>query len=261
MGVPLCIKGSAPEKRDWCSLTEAIELIPMALLKRLLENGEIESSISFGIRGHIYYRIKRKSLQDWKSKNESEFISFIELGRVLGISEHQLSRLIKIGIIRKISTHSYKQPSYIRQDALRLLDSLEKGNPPVTTVWDKTRYQTLSEARRSLLLSPERFSSVLMAIIDGRLSPVGRIPSIAGVLGYIFSNIELQMHSHVCATTSNSDINLKQDQAARFLGIPLNKFRVWWPLECFRLLPTKQLMDFGNLFSLQEDSRSSPIAM
>jgi hypothetical protein len=122
------------------------------------------------------------------------------------------------------STYSYRQPSYIRQDALRLLDSLEKGNPPVMTVWDKTRYQTLSEARRSLLLSPERFSSVVMAILKGRLSPVGRTPSIAGILGYIFSNIELQMHSHTCVTTSNSDTNLNQGQAARFLGIPRNKF-------------------------------------
>jgi hypothetical protein len=204
-------------KLEWHPLFVAAREVGSGTVRRLLKSGELDVVFPRNGKGNSH-RISAKSLNEWQHKRQS-LITQAGLIRLLGLSRISVLSLVDAGLIRYApSVHSARE-SFMLADGLQMLEAFGRRNPPLASVWDKTKSITIHEARKTILIRPERLACVFLAIIDDKLFPVAKTEMYSGIGGFIFSIADLQIHCHPADPSGKPVQYLNYSQSAQYLGI------------------------------------------
>ncbi len=144
--------------------------------------------------------IWRESLGDWVAMRERERASYMsgpELKRLLGLKHETLMEIVQAGLIRYskgVDRSLSNSFSFRRDDVMRIVNAFDKWKSQTCTDIDPGSTIALRHALKNYLGRDIGLPSVIRAVIEAKLSPVGYTSAFRGIMGYLFRSDDLRQY-------------------------------------------------------------------
>jgi hypothetical protein len=142
--------------------------------------------------------------------------------RTLGLKNATLVRVAAAGAMRYVAGPEQNFPYgffFLREDVMRIKQALEKHRVPLTDYSGPCELISLRHAMKNYLGSDSGPAAVLLAVIEGRLEPVGFTNRFRGITGYLFRSKELRKYRPVPERKFKPEVFLNFSEAAVVLGV------------------------------------------
>jgi hypothetical protein len=174
----------------------------LAHISRLTVVALVRSSSLDGMfieRGRIGTQcwVNRESLQRWIANRQAEFGRYMsrpQAVRALGLDHATVLSVAQAGLIRHLegSQHNFPSGLYLdREDVTKLKNAFAKYAVPLAPYSKPGETIALRHALR-LRLGCHGVPTIIRAVVDGVLAPVGRAQQFPGIAGYLFIANELR---------------------------------------------------------------------
>lgn len=194
--------GTLRTSTKWITASEGQKVYGVAkkLIKGLVRRREIKGIfVNTGLHRTECW-IWRESLRDWVAKREGERASYMsgpELKRFLGLKHETLMKIVQAGLIRcsKGVDRSFPNSFSFRcEDIMRIVEAFGKSKSQMCTEITPGTIIALRHALKNYLGRDIGLPSVIRAVIEGKLSPVGRTSAFRGIMGYLFRSDDLRQY-------------------------------------------------------------------
>lgn len=170
--------------------------------------------------------VKRESLSRWIARRDSELARYMlrpEVEQVLGIKNITVTSIAEAGAIRFVRGPSSDFPAgvtyFLREDVMRIRDAFERHVGPHL---DRAKADSLIALRRAVknfLGRGPGLASVIHALVNGTLAPVGRTTQFRGIMNYLFRLDDLRGHRPVNHRTDSEETFFNFREAAAELHV------------------------------------------
>jgi hypothetical protein len=170
--------------------------------------------------------VKRESLSRWIARRDSELARFMlrpEAEQILGIKNITATSIAEAGAIRHVHGPTCDFPIgvtyFLREDVMRIRDAFERCAAPVCDYVKPGSLIALRHAVKNFLGRGPGLASVIRAVVDGALAPVGRTPQFRGIMGYLFRLDDLRAYRPVSERAPCKETFLNFREAASVLKV------------------------------------------
>ena len=140
--------------------------------------------------------VKRESLSGWIARRDSELTRYMlrpEVEQILGIKNITATSIAEAGAIRHLHGPTCDFPIgvtyFLREDVIRIRDAFEKSAAPVCDYVKPGSLIALRHAVKNFLGRGPGLASVIRAVVNGAIAPVGRTPQFRGIMVICFTSM------------------------------------------------------------------------
>jgi hypothetical protein len=175
--------------------------------------------------------IRRESLNRWVATRDAELARYMprpEAIPTLGLKNATLVRVAATGAIRYVEGPEQNFPAgffFLREDVMGIKRAFEKHAVPLKEYSRPGELIALRHAMKNYLGCDSGLASVIRAVIDGSLAPVGYTSRFRGITGYLFRSEDLRKYRPVPEVKTRPEVFLNFREAAFLLGIKSNIVR------------------------------------
>lgn len=170
--------------------------------------------------------VKRESLSRWIARRDSELARYMlrpEVEQALGIKSITATSIAEARAIRHVRGPTCDFPIgvtyFLREDVMRIREAFERYAVPVCGYIKPGSLIALRHAVKNFLGREPGLASVICAVVNGTLAPVGRTPQFRGIMGYLFRLDDLRMHRPVSERSHSHKTFLNFREAASVLNV------------------------------------------
>jgi hypothetical protein len=146
-----------------------------------------------------------------------------EVEQVLGIKNITATSIAEAGAIRHARGPTCDFPIgvtyFLREDVMRIRDAFERYAVPVCGYIKPGSLIALRHAVRNFLGRGLGLASLIRAVVNGTLAPVGRTPQFRGIMGYLFRLDDLRVYRPVSERSHSRETFLNFREAASVLNV------------------------------------------
>lgn len=120
-----------------------------------------------------------------------------EVKRLVGLKHETLMKIVQAGLIRYSKGVDRSFPnsfSFRREDVMRIVSTFDKWKSQTCTDVTSGSSIALRRALKNYLGRDIGLPSVIRAVIEGKLSPVGYTSAFRGIMGYLFQSGDLRQY-------------------------------------------------------------------
>jgi hypothetical protein len=176
--------------------------------------------------------IRRESLNQWIAARDVELARYMprpEAERALGLKNFTLGTVASAGAIRYARGPERNFPArcffFLRADVMKIKDAFEKYSVPLKAYSKPGEFIALRHAMKNYLGRDSGLATVIRAVVDGSLVPVGYTNRFRGITGYLFLSEDLRKYRPVPGVTVPPDGFLNYGEAAAVLGVAVPVIR------------------------------------
>ncbi len=210
--------------------------------------------------------VRRKSLEQWIAAREAQlarYMSRSEAKRALGLTNYTIVQVAAAGAVRYVEgpEHNFSAGFYffLREDVMKIKNAFEKHGVPMMAYSGPGEIITLRHAIKNYLGRNSGLASVIQAVVDGHLIPVGYAPRIRGITGYLFRSEHLRTYRPVPNIQVPCEGFLNYKEAASALGVKSPVIRAMvaqrllssplgYRCGLSKLVPTADIRRFGERY-------------
>jgi hypothetical protein len=152
-----------------------------------------------------------------------------EAESALGLKNFTLVTVAAAGAIRYAKGPEHSLPPrcffFIREDVMRIKDAFEKYSVPVKEYSKPGEFIALRDAMKNYLGRGAGLATVITAVINGNLVPVGHTKRFRGITGYLFRSADLRKYRPVPDVTAPLEGFLNYKEAAALLEVKTEVIR------------------------------------
>jgi len=219
----------------WVAANEAerIARTTGARIWDLARQGQIDA-IFLNVRGkgsRTECWIRRESLNQWIAARDTELARYMprpEAIRVLGLKHATIVRVAAAGAMRYVEAPERNFPGFFllqREDVMGIKHAFEKHAVPQKEYSRPGELIALHHAMKNYLGCDSGLASVIRAVVDGSLVPVGYTNRFRGITGYLFLSDDLRKYRPVPGITVPPDGVVNYGEAATVLGVSVTVIR------------------------------------
>jgi hypothetical protein len=146
-----------------------------------------------------------------------------EAERALGLKNFTLATVAAAGAIRFAKGPERNFPArcffFLREDVMKIKDAFEMHSVPVKPYSEPGEFMALRHAMKNYLGRDSGLATVISAVVDGRLVPVGYTNRFRGITGYLFQSEDLRKYRPVPGMTGHPEGVVTFGEAAAVLGV------------------------------------------
>jgi hypothetical protein len=194
----------------------------------LARQGQVEA-IFLNVRGEgsrTECWIRRESLNQWIAARDAELVPYMsrpEAERALGLKNFTLATVAAAGAIRYVKGPERNFPArcffFLREDVMKIKDAFEKHSVPVKPYSKPGGFIALRHAMKNYLGRDSGLATVIRAVGDGSLVPVGYTNRFRGITGYLFRSEDLRKYRPVPGVAVHPEGFVTFGEAAAVLGV------------------------------------------
>jgi hypothetical protein len=176
--------------------------------------------------------IRRESLNQWIAARDAELAPYMsrpEAERTLGLKNFTLATVAAAGAIRYVKGPERNFPArcffFLREDVMKIKDAFEMHSVPVKPYSEPGEFMALRHAMKNYLGRDSGLATVISAVVDGRLVPVGYTNRFRGITGYLFQSEDLRKYRPVPGMTGHPEGVVTFGEAAAVLGVAMPVIR------------------------------------
>lgn len=170
--------------------------------------------------------VTRESLSRWIDRRDAELARYMlrpEVEQTLGIKNITATSIAEAGAIRHLRGPTCDFPIgvtyFLREDVLRIRDAFDRYAEPVCDYVKPGSHIALRHAVKNFLGRGSGLASVIHAVVNGTLAPVGRTPQFRGIIGSLFRLADLRVYRPVGGRPDSQGTFLNFREAASILNV------------------------------------------
>lgn len=170
--------------------------------------------------------VKRESLSRWIVRRDSELARYMlrpEVAQTLGIKNITATSIAEAGAIRYVRGPSCDFPVgvtyFLREDVTRIRDAFAKYAAPSCDYVTPGSLIALRHAIKNFLRRGPGLASVIRAVVNGVLAPVGRTEQFRGIMGYLFRLDDLRVYRPLGERSHSQGTFLNFRETASILNV------------------------------------------
>lgn len=170
--------------------------------------------------------VTRESLSRWIDRRDAELARYMlrpEVEQTLGIKNITATSIAEAGAIRHVRGPTCDFPIgvtyFLREDVLRIRDAFDRYAEPVCDYVKPGSHIALRHAVKNFLGRGAGLASVIHAVVNGTLAPVGRTPQFRGIMGSLFRLDDLRVYRPVGGRPDSQGTFLNFREAASILNV------------------------------------------
>jgi hypothetical protein len=170
--------------------------------------------------------VRRDSLNQWIASRDAELARYMlrpEVERTLGLKNITVTAIAAAGAVRYVRGPNRDFPSgyayFLREDVLKIRQAFERHVAPTQDYAKPGVCIALRHAMKNFLGRGPGLATVIQAVADGNLAPVGYTDRFRGITGYLFNAEDLRKYRPLPGGALRREEFFNFREAAALLGV------------------------------------------